>query len=42
MSSTVFCVEPNMVCLLKYIKAGKDAGILLLEKEPRAVTNFIS
>ena len=31
----------NMAWLLKSIQAGKDAGILLPEKEPRAVTNFI-
>lgn len=31
----------NMAWLLKSIKAGKEAGISLPEKEPRAVTNFI-
>lgn len=31
----------NMSWLLKSIKAGKEAGISLPEKEPRAVTNFI-
>lgn len=31
----------NMAWLLKSIQAGKEAGITLPEKEPRAVTNFI-
>lgn len=31
----------NMAWLLKSIQAGKEAGIRLPEKEPRAVTNFI-
>jgi multimeric flavodoxin WrbA len=31
----------NMAWLLKCIQAGKEAGITLPEKEPRAVTNFI-
>lgn len=31
----------NMAWLLKSIKAGKELGIPLPEKEPRAVTNFI-
>lgn len=31
----------NMAWLLKSIQAGKEAGVKLPEKEPRAVTNFI-
>jgi len=31
----------NMAWLLKSIQAGKDAGISLPEREPRARTNFI-
>ena len=31
----------NMAWLLKTIQAGKEAGIRLPEREPRAVTNFI-
>lgn len=31
----------NMAWLLKCIQAGKEAGVSLPEKEPRAVTNFI-
>jgi len=31
----------NMAWLLKSIQAGKEAGIALPKKEPRAVTNFI-
>jgi multimeric flavodoxin WrbA len=31
----------NMAWLLKTIQAGKEAGIKLPEREPRAVTNFI-
>ena len=38
---TMRMLGKNMVWLLKSIKAGKDAGILLPEKEPRAITNFI-
>lgn len=38
---TMRMLGKNMVWLLKSIKAGKDAGILLPEKEVRAVTNFI-
>lgn len=38
---TMRMLGKNMAWLLKSIKAGKDAGISLPEKEPRAVTNFI-
>jgi len=38
---TMRMLGKNMVWILKSIKAGKDAGILLPEKEPRAITNFI-
>lgn len=38
---TMRMLGKNMVWLLKSIKAGKDAGIVLPEKEIRAVTNFI-
>lgn len=38
---TMRMLGKNMAWLLKSIKAGKDAGILLPEKEPRAITNFI-
>ena len=38
---TMRTLGKNMAWLLKSIQAGKDAGITLPEKEPRAVTNFI-
>jgi multimeric flavodoxin WrbA len=38
---TMRILGKNMAWLLKSIQAGKDAGIALPEKEPRAVTNFI-
>ena len=38
---TMRMLGKNMAWLLKSIKAGKDAGISLPEKEPRARTNFI-
>jgi multimeric flavodoxin WrbA len=38
---TMRTLGKNMVWLLKSIKAGKEAGITLPEKEPRAWTNFI-
>jgi len=38
---TMRLLGKNMAWLLKSIQAGKDAGITLPEREPRAVTNFI-
>lgn len=38
---TMRTLGKNMAWLLKCIKAGKDAGIPLPSREPRAVTNFI-
>jgi len=38
---TMRTLGKNMAWLLKSIQAGKDAGVQLPEKEPRAVTNFI-
>ena len=38
---TMRTLGKNMAWLLKSIKAGKEAGISLPEKEARAVTNFI-
>ena len=38
---TMRTLGKNMAWLLKSIQAGKEAGITLPEKEPRAVTNFI-
>lgn len=38
---TMRTLGKNMAWLLKCIQAGKEAGITLPEKEPRAVTNFI-
>lgn len=38
---TMRTLGKNMAWLLKSIKAGKEAGISLPEKESRAVTNFI-
>lgn len=38
---TMRTLGKNMAWLLKCIQAGKEAGIKLPEKEPRAVTNFI-
>lgn len=38
---TMRLLGKNMAWLLKSIQAGKDAGISLPEREPRAVTNFI-
>lgn len=38
---TMRTLGKNMAWLLKSIKAGKEAGITLPEKEPRASTNFI-
>jgi len=38
---TMRTLGKNMVWLLKSIQAGKEVGISLPEKEPRAVTNFI-
>jgi len=38
---TMRTLGKNMAWLLKCIQAGKDAGVKLPEKEPRAVTNFI-
>lgn len=38
---TMRTLGKNMAWLLKSIQAGKEAGISLPEKEPRAVTNFI-
>lgn len=38
---TMRTLGQNMAWLLKSIQAGKDAGIKLPEKEPKALTNFI-
>ena len=38
---TMRTLGKNMAWLLKCIQAGKEAGVKLPEKEPRAVTNFI-
>jgi multimeric flavodoxin WrbA len=38
---TMRTLGKNMAWLLKSIQAGKEAGVALPEKEPRAVTNFI-
>lgn len=38
---TMRTLARNMAWLLKSIQAGKEAGVKLPEKEPRAVTNFI-
>jgi multimeric flavodoxin WrbA len=38
---TMRVLGKNMAWLLKSIQAGKEAGLQLPEKEPRAVTNFI-
>lgn len=38
---TMRILGKNMAWLLKSIQAGKEAGIKLPEKEPRAMTNFI-
>ncbi len=38
---TMRTLGKNMAWLLKCIQAGKEAGVTLPEKEPRAVTNFI-
>lgn len=38
---TMRTLGKNMAWLLKSIQAGKEAGVQLPEKEPRAVTNFI-
>ena len=38
---TMRTLGKNMAWLLKSIQAGKEAGITLPEKEPRAITNFI-
>lgn len=38
---TMRTLGKNMAWLLKSIQAGKEAGVKLPEKEPRAVTNFI-
>lgn len=38
---TMRTLGKNMAWLLKSIQAGREAGIALPEKEPRAVTNFI-
>lgn len=38
---TMRTLGKNMAWLLKCINAGKEAGVTLPEKEPRAVTNFI-
>lgn len=38
---TMRTLGKNMAWLLKCIQAGKDAGVPLPAKEPRAVTNFI-
>ncbi|MEQ8155495.1 MAG: flavodoxin family protein [Clostridiaceae bacterium] len=38
---TMRTLGKNMAWLLKSIKAGREAGIQLPKKEPRAVTNFI-
>ena len=38
---TMRTLGKNMAWLLKSIQAGKEAGITLPEKEPKAVTNFI-
>ena len=38
---TMRTLGKNMAWLLKSIQAGKEAGVQLPKKEPRAVTNFI-
>lgn len=38
---TMRTLGKNMAWLLKSIQAGKEAGVTLPEKEPRAITNFI-
>ncbi|MGE5628008.1 MAG: flavodoxin family protein [Solirubrobacterales bacterium] len=38
---TMRTLGKNMAWLLKSIEAGKEAGVNLPEKEPRAITNFI-
>lgn len=38
---TMRTLGKNMAWLLKSIQAGKESGITLPEKEPRAITNFI-
>jgi len=38
---TMRVLGKNMAWLLKSIQAGKEAGIPVPEKEPRAITNFI-
>jgi multimeric flavodoxin WrbA len=38
---TMRTLGKNMAWLLKSIQAGREAGVKLPEKEPRAVTNFI-
>lgn len=38
---TMRTLDKNMAWFLKSIQAGKEAGVQLPEKEPKAATNFI-